>query len=99
MSTPAEAERVARAALTWVAEPGDPAMGALLAICSPAEIVAALTEGRMPLPAATAPSGSGMLWADRAGAGPAVAGSTGTGPPGTGAAGTKPAGTESARTG
>jgi DNA processing protein len=48
MSAPAEAERLARAALTWVAEPGDPAMGALLRSCSPAEIVAALTEGRLP---------------------------------------------------
>jgi DNA processing protein len=56
MSAPAEAERIARAALTWVAEPGDPAMGALLRNCSPAEIVAALTEGRMPR-AATAPAG------------------------------------------
>ena len=36
MSTPAEAERVARAALTWVAEPGDQAMGALLRVCDPA---------------------------------------------------------------
>ena len=33
MSAPAEAERVARAALTWVAEPGDQAMGALLRVC------------------------------------------------------------------
>ena len=48
MSAGAEAERVARAALTWVAEPGDQAMGALLRVCSPAEIVAALIEGRMP---------------------------------------------------
>lgn len=48
MSGPAEAERAARAALTWVAEPGDQAMGALLRACGPAEIVAALTEGRMP---------------------------------------------------
>jgi len=48
MTAPGEAERVARAALTWVAEPGDPAMGALLSVCSPAEIVAALIEGRMP---------------------------------------------------
>ncbi len=48
MSAEAEAERAARAALTWVAEPGDPVMGALLRYCSPAEIVAALTEGRMP---------------------------------------------------
>jgi DNA processing protein len=48
MSAGAEAERAARAALTWVAEPGDQAMGALLRVCSPAEIVAALTEGRTP---------------------------------------------------
>ena len=48
MSAPAEAERAARAALTWVAEPGDQAMGALLCVCDPAEIVAALIEGRMP---------------------------------------------------
>ncbi len=48
MTGPAGAERVARAALTFVAEPGDEAMGALLRTCSPAEIVAALTEGRMP---------------------------------------------------
>ena len=48
MSVPAEAERIARAALTWVAEPGDQAMGALLRVCGPAEIVAALVEGRMP---------------------------------------------------
>jgi DNA processing protein len=48
MSAGAEAERAARAALTWVAEPGDQAMGALLRACSPAEILAALIEGRMP---------------------------------------------------
>ena len=48
MSAGAEAERAARAALTSVAEPGDQAMGALLRVCSPAEIVAALIEGRMP---------------------------------------------------
>ena len=48
MSVPAEAERVARAALTWVAEPGDQAMGALLRVCPPAEVVTALIEGRAP---------------------------------------------------
>ncbi len=57
MSTPANAERIARAALTWVAEPGDPVMGALLRICSPPEIVAALTEGRMPRASAAPPDG------------------------------------------
>jgi DNA processing protein len=49
MTLPASAERLARAALTYIAEPGDPAMGALLRNCGPAEIVAALTEGRMPV--------------------------------------------------
>jgi DNA processing protein len=48
--SPDQAERVARAALTCVAEPGDPAMGALLKACSPREVVAALTEGRQPVP-------------------------------------------------
>jgi DNA processing protein len=35
-------QRVARAALTYLAEPGDPALGALLAICEPAEVLAAI---------------------------------------------------------
>jgi len=46
--TGAAAERFARAALSCVAEPGDEVMGALLRTCPPAEIVAALTEGRRP---------------------------------------------------
>ncbi len=50
MSDIPDGERLARAALTYVAEPGDPVMGALLRICAPAEIVAALGEGRMPVP-------------------------------------------------
>jgi DNA processing protein len=58
MSGPGEAERAARAILTWVAEPGDAAMGALLGICPPAEIVAALIEGRMPRPTATCSGGA-----------------------------------------
>ena len=48
MNAPAEDERVARAALTWVAEPGDQAMGALLRVCPPAGVVTALIEGRAP---------------------------------------------------
>jgi len=80
VSAPAEAERFARAALTWVAEPGDPVMGALLRAYSPTEIVAALIEGRMPrmspLPACSAapsevggngsPCRNGVLWGDDA---------------------------------
>ena len=57
MTIPAEAERAARAALTFVAEPGDEVMGALLRTCSPAEIVAALTEGKVPPGAALAGRG------------------------------------------
>jgi len=51
-------ERLARAALTCVAEPGDPVMGALLRTCAPAEIVTALVRGRVPVPAA-GPAGPG----------------------------------------
>ena len=41
-------EKLARAALTYLAEPGDPALGALLAICSPAEVVAAIKADMLP---------------------------------------------------
>ena len=41
-------ERLARAALTYLAEPGDPALGALLGICDPAEILAAIRAGMLP---------------------------------------------------
>ena len=43
-----EADRLARAALTCIAEPGDPQLGALLRICPPARIVAGLTTGDLP---------------------------------------------------
>jgi DNA processing protein len=77
VSAPAEAERIARAALTWVAEPGDPAMGALLHVCSPTEIVAALIAGRMPR---KSPGPAG-------GAAPAESGMPGGGMPGGGTPG------------
>jgi len=59
-----DAERLARAALTGVAEPGDPVMGALLRDRTPVEIVAALHAGRdlVPSPAVgggTEPAGAG----------------------------------------
>jgi DNA processing protein len=41
-------EKLARAALTYLAEPGDPALGALLAICSPAEVLAAIKADMVP---------------------------------------------------
>src|SRR5690348_7908737 len=40
--------RLARAALTCVADPADPVLAALLRSHTPVEIVAALTAGRMP---------------------------------------------------
>jgi DNA processing protein len=53
-------ERLARAALTYVAEPGDPVMGALLRTCTPAEIVTALVQGRaLAVPAGLGPDGDG----------------------------------------
>jgi DNA processing protein len=42
------ADRLARAALAYLAEPGDAALGALLRICEPAEILAAIKAGRLP---------------------------------------------------
>jgi DNA processing protein len=41
-------QRVARAALTYLAEPGDPALGALLGICEPAEVLAAIKADMLP---------------------------------------------------
>ena len=64
MSDVSREERLARAALTCVAEPGDPVMGALLRTCAPAEIVAALVQGRVPVPA-TGPAGSAGPGRDR----------------------------------
>jgi len=41
-------EKLARAALTYLAEPGDPALGALLGICPPAEVLAAIRADMLP---------------------------------------------------
>ena len=41
-------EKLARAALTYLAEPADPALGALLAICAPAEVLAAIKADMLP---------------------------------------------------
>ena len=41
-------QRLARAGLTYLAEPGDPALGALLALCEPAEVVAAIKADLLP---------------------------------------------------
>jgi DNA processing protein len=45
---PAGEQELARAALTYLAEPGDPALGALLEICAPAEILAAIKADMLP---------------------------------------------------
>ncbi|HEY6312629.1 MAG TPA: DNA-processing protein DprA [Streptosporangiaceae bacterium] len=41
-------QHLARAALTYLAEPGDPALGALLEICDAAEVLAAIKAGMLP---------------------------------------------------
>ena len=41
-------QHLARAALTYLAEPGDPALGALLETCEPAEVLAAIKAGTLP---------------------------------------------------
>jgi hypothetical protein len=43
------AQARARAALTYLAEPGDPALGALLDSCEPAEVLAAIKAARLPV--------------------------------------------------
>ena len=43
-------QHLARAALTYLAEPGDPALGALLEVCEPAEVLAAIKAGTLPGP-------------------------------------------------
>jgi DNA processing protein len=42
------AVKLARAALTYLAEPGDPALGALLGICEPQEVLAAIRADMLP---------------------------------------------------
>jgi len=65
-----EQDRLARAVLTWLAEPTDPQLCALLRSCSPASIVAGLSAGT--LPAGAPPSraahlpGPGIPGLDRA---------------------------------
>ncbi len=45
---PFTAQKLARAALTYLAEPGDPALGALLGICEPDEVLAAIKADLLP---------------------------------------------------
>jgi DNA processing protein len=41
-------QHLARAALTYLAEPGDPVLGALLEICEPAEVLGSIKAGTLP---------------------------------------------------
>jgi len=41
-------QKLARAALSYLAEPADPALGALLGICEPADVLAAIKAGMLP---------------------------------------------------
>jgi hypothetical protein len=41
-------QKLARAALTYLAEPAHPALGALPGICEPAEVMAAIKAGMLP---------------------------------------------------
>jgi DNA processing protein len=59
-------QRIARAVLTYLAEPGDQVLGALLRACEPAEIVTAVTEGRIPAACSGIRPSSGMSGIGRA---------------------------------
>ena len=48
-SEPPSEARLARAALTYLAEPGDPVLGALLAVCDPAEVLAVIKADTLPV--------------------------------------------------
>ena len=56
-------QHLARAALTYLAEPGDPALGALLETCEPAEVLAAIKAGTLP---GTLPAGNDRAASRRA---------------------------------
>jgi DNA processing protein len=43
-------DRLARATLTWLAEPADPQLLALLGVCEPASVLARIRQGIMPWP-------------------------------------------------
>src|SRR6516225_8805051 len=58
VSAVAGAERWARAALSFLAEPGEPALGALLKSCRPGEILDAVLSGKEPRSAL--PAGGGV---------------------------------------
>ncbi len=68
-------DRLARAVLTWIAEPGDAQLGALLQRRSPAAVVAALTTGAAPWTGLAVPGldRAWQRWAARLGDAPTAA--------------------------
>jgi DNA processing protein len=58
-------ERVARALLTYMAEPGDPVLAAWLEVTTPADAVAAIIAGRLPVLPAMGPGSLGDLQAEK----------------------------------
>ena len=74
MDATIDRERFARIALSFVAEPGDLTLGVMLRTSSPAEVFAAVCDGRPPRPPAGAEGGEGtgraramQRWAARLG--------------------------------
>jgi DNA processing protein len=65
MISTVDRQRVARALLTYVAEPGDPVLAAWLQIATPGDAVAAITAGRPPLLPTAGPHGLGDLQAEK----------------------------------
>ena len=65
MSTAADEQRVARASLTYLAEPGDPVLAAWLEVTTPADAIAAITAGRLPLLPDPGPHAAGDLRAEK----------------------------------
>ena len=65
MITTVDREHVARALLTYLAEPGDPVLAAWLEVTTPADVVAAISAGRLPELPSMGPGSLGDLQAEK----------------------------------
>ena len=65
MITATDQQRVARALLTYLAEPGDPVLAAWLEVATPADAIAAITAGRLPSLPTMGPHSLGDLQAEK----------------------------------
>jgi DNA processing protein len=65
MITTVDRQRVARALLTYMAEPGDPVLAAWLEVATPADAIDSITAGRLPLLPAMGPGSLGDLQAEK----------------------------------